>query len=182
MSDQTTAAAVYSEDERISFPRDSRGYCVWLASETTSYRIGFLRLLDEPHLWGYGTLFELLTEEDPQAELLPEAPQFDYEWSNDAAWFEAEEDGDGVFLIPTEFEESDVGFDEVEGAEGEPYPIEITDETLTMICFFDSQRPDMLVTKDRMLQLVWDGYFLEYPCWVVMSNGKLLAAMQINSF
>jgi hypothetical protein len=182
LGEKVTVSEVYAEDEDISFPRDSSGYCVYLASETISYRIGFLRILDKPHIWGYGTFFELLTEEDPQAELLPEEPEVDYQWEEDAAWFEEVNEDGSISMIPTEFEETDYGFDEVEDAEGESLSVKIADEAIIMICFFDSQRPDMLVTKERMMQLIRDGYFMEYPCWVNVINGELLAAMQINSF
>ena len=60
-----------------------------------------------------------------------------------------------------------------------PYPIEITDETVITICFFDSEWPYMIVSEERMMRLVRDGYFMEYPCWVYVSDGKLIAARQI---
>lgn len=182
LSNKLTAAEVYSDNDKLSFPEDSIGYCVYLCSETVSYRIGFLRILEEPHIWGYGTLFELLTEEDPQAELLPEDPQVGFLWENDAAWFEDVNEDGSILIQPTFFEETDVGFDEVDDVEEEPFYVEITDESCIMICFFDSQRPGMIVTKERMMQLVLYGYFTEYPCWVIVKDGKLEAAMQINSF
>ena len=180
LSDKLTASTVYSEDELLAIPRDSIGFCVYLSSKTTSYRIGFLRVLNKPHIWGYGTQFELLTEADPQAELLPTEPIYEYVWSNDGAYFSRINEDGSVLMYPSEFEENDVGFGEEKETKSEPLPVLITDESLIMICFFDSQRPGMLVSKERMLQLVRDGYFTEYPCWVRVSEGKLLAAMQIN--
>ena len=185
LSDRVSIVDIYSDNEIhdlwITNQLDcDSGYCIYLTSDTISYRIGFLRILNKMNLYGYGVCFELLTVGDPQAELLPEEPQFEYIWSDDGAYFsEVKKDG-SILMHPTKFKESDVGFSEIDEARGEPMPITVTDETLTMICFFDSQRPDMLVSKERMLQLVRDGYFMDYPCWVQVSDGKLLAAMQLN--
>ena len=82
-------------------------------------------------------------------------------------------------MYPTRYRAGDSGYEEVDGAREEPYPVEITDETLITICFFDSEQPDMVLSRDRMLQLVRDGYFMEYPCWAYVSDGKLVAAVQI---
>lgn len=186
LSERVTIEETYSEEEirRLeASPQDGEsGYCVYLASNSTSYRIGFLRILEKPHIWGYGTLYEMITVGDPQAELLPVEPQYDYVWSNDAALFETVLEDGRVLMRLMQFEENDVGFGEIEDSIDESSLVEITDNTLVMICFFDSQRPDMLISNERMFQLVRDGYFMEYPCWVIVKDGKLLAAMQINSF
>ena len=187
LSSKMSAPETFSNEYFPYFENDSTnyinsGYGVYLTTETRSYKIGHLQMLNRHHRFGYGTFFNMLTEEDPQVELLPVEPQFDNLWGDDAAWFEKVLEDSNILMYPTKFEFCDSGFEEVDIAQGDPCLVEITDETLTMICFFDCQRPGMLVTRERMLKLVQDGYFMKYPCWAYVSDGKLVVAMQINSF
>lgn len=175
LSAPEVSSAGYSHQE----PYIDSGYGVYLTSEASTYRIGFLRILNKPHTWGYGTYFELLVENDPRADLFPVGPQCEIIWDDSAAWLENGQDDGHLLMHPTRYTVGDTGYEEVDGARGEPYPVEITDETLITICFFDSEQPDMLLSRDRMMQLVLDGYFMEYPCWTYVSDGKLVFAMQI---
>ena len=168
-------SAGYSQQEAYI---DS-GYGVYLTSETETYRIGFLRILNKPHVWGYGTYFELWVEYDPQVDLFPVEPQWEKPQDDAAAWFEIGQDEGHLLMHPTRYKAGDTGYEEVDGARGEPCLVEITEETLITICFFDSEQPDMVLSRDRLLQLVRDGYFMEYPCWVYVSDGKLISAVQI---
>lgn len=179
LSPKLSSFEVFSEGYSHQEAYIDSGYGVYLTTETRTYRIGFLRVLNKPHIYGYGTFFELLVEDDPQVDLFPVEPQCENQWGDNAAWFECEQKDGRLLMYPTKYTWSDTCYDEVDGAKGEPYPIEITDETVIMICFFDSEWPYMIVSEERMMRLVRDGYFMEYPCWVYVSDGKLIAARQI---
>ena len=179
LSPKLSASEVFSAGYSQQEAYIDSGYGVYLTSETRTYRIGFLRILNTPHMWGYGTYFELLVEYDPQVDLFPVEPQLKKLWGDVAAWFESGQDDGHLLMHPTRYRAGDSGYEEVDGARGEPCPVKITEETLITICFFDSEQPDMVLSRDRMLQLVRDGYFMEYPCWAYVSDGKLVAAVQI---